>query len=79
MATQIWKDISEQSQWTEKWKFIIIERPIYQEVIIMDFKTPEEESFDIYNLNTVTDLEGGRDLAQSCWRFQFAVLRNEQK
>lgn len=32
----------------------------------MNFKTPEEESFEIYNLNTVTDLEGGTDLAQSC-------------
>lgn len=45
----------------------------------MNFKTPEEESFKIYNINTVTDLEGGTDLAQSWQRFQFAVLRNEQK
>lgn len=79
MATQIWKGMSEQSQWTEKWKFIIIERPVYQEVIIMNFKTPEEESLKIYNINTVRDLEGGTDLAQSWQRFQFAVLRNEQK
>lgn len=24
----------------------------------MNFKTPEEESFEIHNVNTVTDLEG---------------------
>lgn len=47
--------------------------------LIMNFKAAEEESFEIYNINTVTDLEGGTDLAQSCQRFQFAILRNEQQ
>lgn len=69
MATQIWKDISEQSQWNEKRKFIIIERQGYQEVIIMNFKTPEEESFEIHNINTVTDLEGEQTWHNHVWDF----------
>lgn len=73
MATQIWKDISEQSQWNEKRKFIIIERQDYQEVIIMNFKTPEEESFEIHNVNTVTDLEGEQTWHNHVWDFNLPL------